>query len=95
MPEQYGRVSLYDFNLMVESYIENTEAIDKKQWYHTRSICWLIYRANADKTATKDIEKWWPLDTKVQTKAQVAKENKKLQADIDKALAKINNNGRR
>lgn len=71
------------------AYIEQRKANDLQQSRHTREICWLIYRANADpKTAARTREEFMPLDGDAKPVAK--KLSKAQQKKIAETAARIN-----
>lgn len=74
---------------MVSGHIKALEDSDKRQWYHTRQVCWMLLHSYADpKKAPKDIDSWWSLDAKPKTKRKP--NPKKLKELADKINAKLN-----
>ena len=70
-------VNLFDFyNMTWIEWCNYSNGLHKakiKEWEHTRTISWMIYKANSDpKKSAKNMLSWWrlPTDTESKTKRQ-------------------------
>jgi len=75
---------------MSQGYYNVVKENQNAEWYRTREICWLIYRANSDpKTAVKTREEFMPIGQKPVVKRKI--NTKKLQQLAAEINAKLNN----